>query len=311
MALMALGTAYFYFAVMEFASVLTFPGAFSDSGLLGARLNTPSWINYFGQLGFLTGVIAYALLKKYPDWARFTALQPRQVMVAWIASAMALVAALVLLTTIGEPLLPKLLLDKTHRNVTVVNFFQMSLGIPAIIAIFCVWRSYRSVLGLWLLLTLFTWVLATVLFVTISERYTLGWYAILLLNLISNLTILTMQLSETGLLYARFIRHTFASEHEHERQLLIREAAAASIAHELRQPIAAIMLNAQVGQMGAPQDASVLFKRLRRPVAVPMTPLKARDPCSRIHRLLCRYPMSMSSFANHSPWFPETSRTTP
>lgn len=265
MALMALGTAFFYFAVMVFVSLLTFAGTFSDSGLLGAGLSTSSWLNWFCQLGFLTGVIAYALLNKYPDWACFTALQPRQIIVVCIAGAMALVAALVVLTTIGEPLLPKLLLDKTHRNVTVVNYFQMSLGIPAIIAIGCIWRSYRSVLDLWLLLSLFTWLLATVLFVSFSARYTLGWYALLLLNLTSNLTILTMQLSETGRLFARFICHTFAMEHEHERQLLIREAAAASIAHELKQPIAEIMLNAWVGQMGALRDdqsTCALFKEI-------------------------------------------------
>ena len=44
---------------------------------------------------------------------------------------------------------------------------------------------------------------------------------------------------------------------------------------------------------------------------MPTTLFGARAHCSRIHRLPCRHPMSMSSFASHSPWFPETSRITP
>ena len=166
MALMALGTAFFYFAVMVFASVLTFAGTFSDSGLLGAGLSTSSWLNWFWLLGFLTGVIAYALLNRYPDWACFTALQPRQIIVVCIAGAMALVAALVLLTTIGEASASKnCCWDKTHRNVTVVNFFQMSLGIPAIIAIGFASGSGVAIGPFWTFgccCPLFTWLLATV-----------------------------------------------------------------------------------------------------------------------------------------------------
>jgi signal transduction histidine kinase/DNA-directed RNA polymerase specialized sigma24 family protein len=265
MALMALGSAYFYASLIVIPHVLTFPGAFSDSGLLGAGLSTASWLIWFRRVGFVTGAITFALLKKYPDWLKSNALQPPQAMVACMAGVIILVAALVLLTTIGEPLLPKLWLDNTHPNGRVVFYCQLGLWILTITACGVVWRTYRSILGLWLLLTLWMMALDSVLIVTNSGRYTLGWYAAYLLDMASNLTILTLQLRETGRLYARLVRHTFASEHEHERQLLIREAAAASIAHELRQPISAIMLNAQVGQMRARQDdqeASVLFKEI-------------------------------------------------
>jgi signal transduction histidine kinase len=292
MALMALGSAYFYASLIVIPHVLTFPGAFSDSGLLGAGLSTASWLIWFRRVGFVTGAIAYAVLKKYPDWVKSTVLQPRQVMVACMAGAMALVVGLVLLTTIGEPLLPKLWLDNAHPSGRVVFYCQLGLWILTIIASGMVWRTYRSILRLWLLLTLWTMALDSVLIVTNSGRYTLGWYAVYLLDLASNLMILTMQLRETGRLYARFIRQTFASEHEHERQLLIREAAAASIAHELRQPISAIMMNAQAGQMGARQGdqiAAVLFKDIEE------DSLRASDMIQSTRLLFAHSPAAMQT----------------
>ncbi|HET7085140.1 MAG TPA: ATP-binding protein [Rhizomicrobium sp.] len=265
MSLIALGTVYFYTSLIVTFFVLTFPGAFSDAGLFGAGLSTARWLALFRRLGFVIGTIAYVWLKKYPDWVKSTSLQPPQVMIVCVAGSIALVLGVVLLTTIGEPLLPQLMLDRTHANGPPVFYIQLGLLMLTIIAIGLVWRSYRSILGLWLLLALWAMALVSVLATTILARYTLGWYVTYLLDLASNLLLLILLLRETGRLYARFVRHTLASEHEHERQLLIREAAAASIAHELKQPISVIMLNAQVGQVGARPDdreASVLFKEI-------------------------------------------------
>jgi signal transduction histidine kinase len=67
-------------------------------------------------------------------------------------------------------------------------------------------------------------------------------------GLLSGLFVLAMLLAETNKLYARTVLLLTAQRRERENRLMVRDAIAASMAHELRQPLAAIMLNAQTGR---------------------------------------------------------------
>ena len=62
-ALLAIASGYLFTALIVIPWMLTFPGVFTPSGLLGAGLQTTNWLYILWHAGFPTFVIAYALLK--------------------------------------------------------------------------------------------------------------------------------------------------------------------------------------------------------------------------------------------------------
>src|SRR6266404_3334621 len=62
-ALLAISSGYLFTAFMLIPWMLTFPGVFTQGGLLGAGLQTTTWIYILWHAGFPVFVIAYALLK--------------------------------------------------------------------------------------------------------------------------------------------------------------------------------------------------------------------------------------------------------
>src|SRR6202043_1280557 len=60
-ALLVLACGYLFTAAMVVVHVLTFPGLFSPTGLLGAGPQSTAWLYMFWHGGFPLTVIAYAL----------------------------------------------------------------------------------------------------------------------------------------------------------------------------------------------------------------------------------------------------------
>src|SRR5262249_47040020 len=56
---------YRFTATMAGVHMLTFPGLFSQTGLLGANPQTTAWLYMFWHAGFPLAVAAYSLLKRY------------------------------------------------------------------------------------------------------------------------------------------------------------------------------------------------------------------------------------------------------
>ena len=69
-----------------------------------------------------------------------------------------------------------------------------------------------------------------------------------MIGLLSNLFVLLMLLVQTSRLYGRTVLQIRARQWEQENRFMIRDAIAASIAHELRQPLTAIRLEAETGR---------------------------------------------------------------
>src|ERR1700704_2859187 len=62
-ALLALSNGYLFTALIVIPWMLTFPGVFAPGGLLGAGLQSTSWLYTLWHGGFAMFVIAYALLR--------------------------------------------------------------------------------------------------------------------------------------------------------------------------------------------------------------------------------------------------------
>src|SRR5271163_2415134 len=63
-ALLILASGYLFAAVMNVPHLLTFPGALTPGGLLGAGLHTSIWLALFWMSGYVLAVILYALMSK-------------------------------------------------------------------------------------------------------------------------------------------------------------------------------------------------------------------------------------------------------
>jgi len=63
-ALLALATGYLFTALIVIPHALTFAGAFTATGLLGANIQTGSWLFIFWHIGFAAALLAYALLRE-------------------------------------------------------------------------------------------------------------------------------------------------------------------------------------------------------------------------------------------------------
>src|SRR3954466_5955611 len=58
-AMLALATGYLFTALIVIPHALTFAGAFSPAGLLGANIQTGSWLFIFWQIGFAAALLAF------------------------------------------------------------------------------------------------------------------------------------------------------------------------------------------------------------------------------------------------------------
>src|SRR5580692_4003365 len=73
-ALLVLANGFLFTSLIVIPHLLTFPGAFTPSGLLGAGLQTTAWLYFFWHAGSPLAVIGYALLK---DTDKSGAVAPR------------------------------------------------------------------------------------------------------------------------------------------------------------------------------------------------------------------------------------------
>src|SRR5262245_37887329 len=106
-AILALASGYLYTALIVIPHILTFPGAFTPTGLLGAGPQTSAWLYYFWGAGPPVSAIIYACLRNR-DGAAFdeTPISARSAIGWSVAFVACLVSAIVWITTVENQILP-------------------------------------------------------------------------------------------------------------------------------------------------------------------------------------------------------------
>src|SRR5262245_48214139 len=246
-ALLTLASGYLFTGLIMIPHALTFPGAFSITGLLGAGVNTTIWLYYFWHFGLPVTVIAYALDKDAAREPVATARVTRAIRASVLAMTV-LVAALTALSTAGHALLPSMMSDtvtwSSERLLVVALVLFALLGT----AMALVWRGRRSVLDLWLMVSIWAWLIELVMVTFTSTRFSVFWYAGRFYGLLSQVFVLAMLLWETNRLYSRLAFAALARSRERESRLASMEALSAAIDHQIRQPLGAIVANANAGR---------------------------------------------------------------
>jgi signal transduction histidine kinase len=104
------------------------------------------------------------------------------------------------------------------------------------------------VLDLWLMVMCSTLLLEIAMAIIFTDtRYSLGFYASRLYSLIATLFVLLVLLSETTILYAHLARSMMRQRGEREARQTAMDAIAASIVHEMKQPLGAMVANGNAG----------------------------------------------------------------
>jgi signal transduction histidine kinase len=246
-ALLVLASGYLFTAMLAVPLLLTFPGAFTQTGLLGAGLQTNGWISAFWVSGYPLATIGYALLKNKEPGALVSHGSTRTGIAASVAASIAIVFALTWIATAGEPYLPKLFLDRSRAAVDLRYIGALLLLLNAL-ALLLLWLRRRSVLGLWLIVVLCgSMGNALVGWILTPGRFSLAFYAGRTFLVITATVLLIVLLTETMTLYARLAVSIFAQRRERESRMMTLEALAASIAHEINQPLAAVVGNGSAG----------------------------------------------------------------
>jgi signal transduction histidine kinase len=246
-ALLAVASGYLFTAMMAVPLLLTFPGAFTETGLLGAGLQTNGWISSFWVAGYPLAALCYAMLKDRVPGVLVSRGSSRTAVGVSVAVSIAIVFALTWIATAGEPYLPKIFVDRTRSAVS-LRYFGALLLLLNSVALCLLWLRRRSVLGLWLMVVLCgSMANAVVGWILTPGRFSVAFYAGRSFLVITATVVLVVLLTETMTLYARLAVSIFAQRRERASRMMTMEALAASIAHEINQPLAAVVGNGSAG----------------------------------------------------------------
>jgi signal transduction histidine kinase len=151
------------------------------------------------------------------------------------------VCAATLLVTTENDLLP-------HTSLDPVRFSTLGLYVAGCVALLIVvvfivlWIRQRSVLDLWLMVVMCTYLLEIALIAfPVPIRYSIGWYAGRVFGVVSGSLILLVLLYEIMMLYAQLLHAILAQRRERDARLMTGDAVAATIAHEIKQPLSAMI----------------------------------------------------------------------
>jgi signal transduction histidine kinase len=135
--------------------------------------------------------------------------------------------------------------DTTRLNWTNSAIVAISVMSMAALALVVLWSRRRSVLDYWLMLMLWALILEQCLTAVLSSaRFSLGFYAGRIFSLGTSLVILILLLGEITKLYTSLARSHLMLAREQNNKLMNVGATATAIAHELKQPLAAMVANA-------------------------------------------------------------------
>lgn len=269
-AFLALAAAYLFNGLTAIAWVASFPGVFTPDGLLGGDLQTTAVIAAFRRLAFPIGVVTYAILRlqgptletwRPPSSRRAVAVVAASVLAALLAAWAGVGLSASAPALMASPSVPTAAWD-------VVLWASVALTMAAAVAVARL-RPF-SMLDLWLLVTLAALLVEIVLLGILADgvRFNLGWWAGRAFGLAAVAVVALALLIETASLTARSVTTLMAEVQARRAREATLEALGAAIAHELNQPLAAIVTSAEAAVRWLDRPEPELAQTRRRLAAI-------------------------------------------
>lgn len=252
-ALLVIASGYLFTALVVIPWMLTFPGVFAPTGLLGAGLQSTNSLFIFWHAGFPSFVIAYAFLKEADPAIAMRSRKGSAItaVLASIAMTTSLVCMATFLIIANDLLLPPLMRDNVHFARLWHTSFPVIGGGFAMLCVFAfiaLWVRWRTVLDLWLMVVMCVYLGEICLSnFPIPVRFSVGWYAGRACSLLSGCLVLFVLLYEIAIQYSQLIRAVLAQRREHAARLVTQDAVVAMISHEIKQPLSAMITRSETG----------------------------------------------------------------
>jgi signal transduction histidine kinase len=243
-ALLVLAGGYLFSALMAIPHALTFPGAYTSVGLLGAGLSSTAWLAIFWRSGFSLAIAGYAIIR----WNQSLRVrQPALEFGASVGTAIAAAIVLSMLATSGTGWLPSLVASPRlwyQPDVVPVVGTSIALCLAAMVTLM---TGKKSRLDVWLLVSMVPWLVHLLLIMSTSGRFTVSWYFAQGAGLVSHVIVMLALIAKASGTGAQRALSLVARDRERDAQLMSLDAVAAAISHEVGQPLAAIVTNAGAG----------------------------------------------------------------
>ncbi len=245
-ALLVIASGYIFAGSFAFLQTLSFPGSYAPNGLIGDVYNTPAWFFVLWYTTFPLSILCYALLKEGEQKSRGATRASIAITLICVCGTIALLSWLV----IGEvEHLPQFFTAGLMLQTRLSNQFNVGLTIMVSVVLLVLFLRRRTVLDLWLMVTLFA---AVPNFLVAAyagaARFSVGWYTARGFALVASCMVLSVLVTEMTVLYSRLANALVMQRRERANRFVSIDAATAAIAHEIRSPLASITLNAETAQ---------------------------------------------------------------
>jgi signal transduction histidine kinase len=188
-------------------------------------------------------VIAYVLLRDNGRKEGKLERSPAAIIGRSVALVVAMVCLLTWVAIEADTFLPRIMDGSVKANREVLLLIGALTASLNAVALGLLWVRRRSVLDLWLMVMCCAWLAETVVTASVTGRFTFGYYASRLYAFVAVFSVLLVLLSETMTLYSNLVYSTLRRRSSQEGRKIAMDAMAASIAHEVTQPIAAMTNN--------------------------------------------------------------------
>jgi signal transduction histidine kinase len=246
-AILIIASGYLFTALLIVPYTLAFPGVLAPDGAIG-DMQTSARLYLLWHCGFPLFVIGYALLKEDDAANRVAPTQVRSAIFRSVALTAALAAAGAFVCIEGYSVLPRIQLD---RDRFVSNWLYV-VGAPIVLlctsALVVLWFRRRSILDLFLMVVMCAYLIEIPPhYFPAPVRFSTGWYAVRVTGFLSSSIVLVVLLYEITALYGGLLAAVLGQRREREARLMTGDAVTASIAHEVRQPLTAMVTTADAG----------------------------------------------------------------
>ncbi|ALA16921.1 MULTISPECIES: MASE4 domain-containing protein [unclassified Chelatococcus] len=240
--LLVLASGYLLSAILAVPWALSFPGVFSVLAW-DQNLQATAWIAAIRRIGFAVAVVGFALSDP-----RRTVRSPGRWVLACVGGLLAGAAAVLWFVVTATQSLPAFMADARSTAPAWAYVPPLALLLYAVgIAVLLTRR--RSTLDIWMsvaLLSLFVEILL-ISYMGAAVRLSIGWWSGRFFGLVAAGSILLVLLAETTGSYARLAQAAVNERRARRDRMTAMEALSASIAHEINQPLASMVTNANAG----------------------------------------------------------------